>query len=386
MPRARFGHGAERVDDGLETRTPCAGGGRRRELLLQALQAIADLGQRAKALRVVAARQIHGHRGTETARRRHEGDATRVRHEHPECEPLEREAHGVLVDGGLVVARAIVCIPSPAQPRGDDKVLQRAEIRIIDSELGAHRLATEQLEQAGCGDTRTDKAEHIEEHSGDRVGVGQTQIGDVHRNGRDDARALAPEHRGDQRRIGRKIGRHHEHMARLERRVGGEAAQQVVAQRLALAQCTMTGVDLDGRQRTCVGAEHAARLHALAQTGHFVGGVDPSLQDLQPVRRRLCLDGGIDCVLDALIAEIFQPDLQITARRPVGCKLRIAALELLQKSERLGRCFCGTQCGTLVATQTDIGPPLCRGHEHEEMDVEVPRELGEMDLVAVAQR
>ena len=391
LPRTRLGHGAERVDDGLETRTPCAGGGRRRELLLQALQAIADLGQRAEALRVVAARQIDRHRGTETARRRHDGDAAGVRHQHTEREPLEREADGVLVDGGLVVVCAIVRIPSPTQPRGDDEILQHAEIGVIDTELGAHRLATEQFEQAGGRDARTDEPDDIEQHCGDRVGVGETEVGDVHRDGRDSVAilrgaVLAPEHRGDERRVGRKIGRHHKHMARLERRIGDEAAQEVVAQRLALAQRTMTGVDLDGRQRTCVSGKHAARLHALAQTGRFVGGVDPSLQDLQPVRQRLCLDGGIDCVLDALVAEIFQPDLQITARCAVGRELRIAALELLQKSERLGRRFRGTQCGTLVATQTDVSPPLRRGDEHEEMDVHVPSELCDMGLVAVAQR
>ncbi len=95
---------------------------------------------------------------------------------------------------------------------------------------------------------------------------------------------------------------------------------------------------------------------------------------------------GVGALVDGLVAEILQPQLQVTARRTVGGEHLVAALELLQQGDRLGRRLRGAQRRALVAAQADVGPPLRRGHEHEEMDVHVPRELGEMDLVTVAQR
>ncbi len=269
LPGARFGQRTERIHDALEARAPLLGGRGCRKTLLQPLQLMADLGQHAEAQRLVAARQVDGHRRTETVGRRHDGDAAGVRHQHTEREPLEREAHGVLVDGGLVVVRAVVGIPGPTQARVDDEIFERAEVGIIDAELGAQRLAAEQVEQPRRGDARADEADDIEQHGSDGVGVGEAEVGDVHGDRRDGARAvmLAAEHRRDERRVGGEIGRHHQHMTRLERGIRCEATQQIVAQRLALAQRAVAGVDLDGGQRAGIGVEHTARPHAVAQTG-----------------------------------------------------------------------------------------------------------------------
>ena len=56
-----------------------------------------------------------------------------------------------------------------------------------------------------------------------------------------------PERRLDQRRERLDVRAHHDHVARLERRVGGEAVEDRLAQHLDLALASVTGVDADAR-------------------------------------------------------------------------------------------------------------------------------------------
>ena len=146
---------------------------------------------------------------------------------------------------------AVRGVEPPADAARAHPLLQAPEVVVVEVEAPADGLAVGEVEHlrggqplAGELDQPGDDAEH-------RVGLPQRAVGEPHAQvGRRALEGLdlvvtGAERRLDQWRERLDVRAHHDHVARLERRVVGKQVQDRVAQHLDLAGAAVAGVDLD---------------------------------------------------------------------------------------------------------------------------------------------
>ena len=135
---------------------------------------------------------------------------------------------------------AVVPINAPADACFVDPLAQRRELPFGDPELLAYRLRFQRRHHGFRAVARIRQRQEIQErlHGAGRRRAG---AGDVER---DDIGGR--EHGFDGRRVVDDVRREHQHVRRLDVRVGIEQAKQPVVQHLRLAHRRVADVDLDG--------------------------------------------------------------------------------------------------------------------------------------------
>lgn len=114
----------------------------------------------------------------------------------------------------------------------------------VDAVTGRDRVDAQPFDQLRRAYLPLRQREPFEQHARDRVRLRRRQAGDPVRHARS-AGARRAEHRIDQRPGRRKIGDRHQHIGRLQRRVGVEPREQAVMQHFELTRETVAHVHLD---------------------------------------------------------------------------------------------------------------------------------------------
>ena len=191
-------------------------------------------------------------------------------HRHAEQQPVEPGPPRARRQRVELERRAVLGVEAPADPaRRATHSSSRARSSSSKPEAPAHRLAVGEVEHLRGGQPLARRARAAGRRrrapgwsgaaSGRRAGragrAGGSSAGSSSASSslRDLARA---ERRLDQRRERLDVRAHHDHVARLERRVVGEQVQDRVAQHLDLARAAVAGVDLHA---AVVGVEQRAR-------------------------------------------------------------------------------------------------------------------------------
>ena len=150
---------------------------------------------------------------------------------------------------GLAVGR----VEPPAHAGLAHPLLGAGELVVVEAEAAAHRRPVGQVEHLRGGEPLAREVEQPRDHAEQRVGLAQRAVGEPDLEER--LLLARPEGGVDERREGLDVGAHHDHVARLERRVVGERVQHGVAQHLDLPRAAVAGVDADAAVRR---VEHAA--------------------------------------------------------------------------------------------------------------------------------
>ena len=211
-------------------------------------------------------------------------------HRHAEQDPVEPGSPGAGGDAVELERRAVRGVEAPADAAGADPVLDPREVVVVEAEPAAHRLAVGQVEHLRGGDAlrRRARAAARPRRAPGWSGAASGRRGG--RAGRRSATSAASSRRRlvvlerspgaerglDQRREGLDVRAHHDHVARLERRVLGEQVQDRVADDLDLAGAAVAGVDLEaavvagraaGAGRRSPGQRRPGRLPVRADVG-----------------------------------------------------------------------------------------------------------------------
>ena len=161
------------------------------------------------------------------------------------------------------VHAAVLGVEAPAGAAVGNPLLDAREVVVVEPEAAADGLAVGEVEHLRCRqpllgelDQLRDDGEHGVRLAQRAVREADAEVGALRREVV--VLGAGAERRLDQRRERLDVRAHHDHVARLERRILLEQMQDHVAQHLDLARATVTGVDLDasvvGRQRrTLVG-------------------------------------------------------------------------------------------------------------------------------------
>ena len=251
LPAVAAGRGGQRVRRGGDRGGPAADGHRPPHAVDRRLQAVDELGE--------AAREVD-RAALDVVEREHaaEQPLLLVGHRDPEQHAVQPGAPGAGRELLELERGAMGGVEPPADPRLRDPLLDARDVVVVEPEAAADGLAVGEVEHLGGGEAlvgELEQAAHEAEHG---VGLAQRAVGEPHAQvGR--AQLLrqvvelvvlrgdlpGAEGRADQRRERLDVRAHHDHVARLERRVLGEQVQDRVAQHLDLAGAAVAGVDLD---------------------------------------------------------------------------------------------------------------------------------------------
>ena len=183
-------------------------------------------------------------------------------HRHPEQQPVEAGPPGVRGERVELVRRPVGGVQPPADAGGGDPLLEPGEVVVVEAEPPAHRLPAGEVEQLRGGDAGVDQLEQLGDGREDRVGLAQRavgepdpQVGQAAGSAMRRSSTLDGAERGlDQRGERLDVRAHHDHVARLERRVVGEEVEDRVAEHLDLAGPAVARVHAAGCRRTGRGA------------------------------------------------------------------------------------------------------------------------------------
>ena len=211
-----------------------------------------------------------------------------IRHRHSGQDAVDPELPGVVQDVFESVWLAVLGVEAPPDIRLAHPVGDGVEMVVGEPEAGAHRRGLGEVEHLAGGDATPGDGEQFRGHTEKLIGLGQRAVSQL------DAQPVCgmrvagqftkSEVGDDQRRVGLDVGTHHHDVARLERRVIGQQAEQHFAQHVDLPGRAVAAVHLNGS----VAFAELATLWPL-RVGGKVG--------LQPAQEDFALPGGSADVL-----------------------------------------------------------------------------------------
>ncbi|CFS10451.1 hypothetical protein BN1213_03750 [Mycobacterium tuberculosis] len=363
------------------------------------MQPFDELGQPPGQLDPIAADVIKGQRGIQPR-------LGILGHGHPGEDAVESEPPRVVHDGVEAIASPVRRVEAPADvrfahPRGDG-----VQVVVGEPEFGAHRSGLREVEQLAGGGPGFGDGEQFGGHREQRIGLGQGAVGQTHPQpvcGVAVAGHLTEAEAGDdQRCVGVDVGAHHHDVARLQRRVVLEEAEQHLAQHIDLPRRAVTGMDLHRsvgiRQATPGGSRRVAgdvglqpsqqRVGFGCGTKEFVGGPGGGQRALQFAHvaaqrfQQRVLGGPPAGVLPPrqqaisaleagqrppqLVAGVRQPQVQVVVDGQRIQQLHVGAgqagvAEQRKPSRQVGGAVAQPGDGLVVADMRGIGPD--RGHQ-----------------------
>ena len=155
---------------------------------------------------------------------------------------------------------AVRLVEAPADAARAHPLLDPADLVVVEAEAAADRLAIGEVEHLRGGHALVGELEQPGDDAEHGVGLAQRAVGEAHAQVRLGRLVAGPEGGLDQRREGLDVRAHHDHVARLERRVLLELVQDRGPQDLDLARAPVAGVDLDAavervRRGRAIGAD-----------------------------------------------------------------------------------------------------------------------------------
>ena len=170
-------------------------------------------------------------------------------HRHADQQPVEALRPGVVPEAVERERLAVGGVEAPADPGALGELAQAGQVLVVEAEAAPHRVGLGEVEQLGRRDARVGEVEQRRERAEERVDLAQRAVGEP------DPQPVArvcgllavarPEARGDERRERLDVGAQHDHVPRLERRVGAQQAEDRLAQHLDLAVRPVAPVDAD---------------------------------------------------------------------------------------------------------------------------------------------
>jgi hypothetical protein len=163
-------------------------------------------------------------------------------------QPVQPLTPGALVETAEVPGTSVLGVEAPADAGSGGPLAQPLEVVVVEPEALPHCRRAGEVEHLRGGDARRAQVEQQREHRQQRVGLPERAVGEAHPQpcGGVRCRVLRAqgEGGGDQRREGLDIGAHDEDVARLERGVVGEQAEDDLAQHLHLSRAAVARVHL----------------------------------------------------------------------------------------------------------------------------------------------
>ncbi len=216
-------------------------------------EAVEEFGQAAGQVDVAAAHVVDGEHPADQA-------VPFVGHGHTEEEPVEAGPPRVGVEGVELVGGPVGGVEAPADAGLRHPLLGPGQVVVVEVEPAPDRLPAGQVEHLGGGHPGRSQGQELGHDPEDRIGLAQRPVGqpdpeiDPGRAG-DGGRvdgisatgAVEPfggaERGVDQRGERLDVGAHHDDVAGLEGRVGGQEVEDGVAHHLHLPAPPVTGVD-----------------------------------------------------------------------------------------------------------------------------------------------
>ena len=163
---------------------------------------------------------------------------------------MQAEIPGVLRQvGRQTQPAALLGVQTPSRVGGLHPTVQQRQLGLGDAEARAQCRHLQQVKHIAHRQPALRQAQQLFQRAQQRIVVALTTVG---QRERDVARIVAlqqAEHCLHMRRIGGDVGHHHDHVAWLQRRIGGKRRQQLVVQHRHLALRTMRDVESDGAIR-----------------------------------------------------------------------------------------------------------------------------------------
>ena len=256
LPRVAVGRGRQRVGGSREVCGPAADRLRPAEGVDDVVKALDELRH--------AAREVD-RPALDVVERQHAADEAPVLlgHRDAEQDPIETGPPRVRLDDVELVRLAVRVVETPPDSARDDPLLHPRDVVVVEPEAAPDGLAVGEVEQLRGGHPLVGELEQERDDAEDGVRLPQRAVGEADRRSgrRLSAARLAPlapavvavvgfpaarSERGlDQRGDRLDVGAHHDHVARLERRVLLEQVEDRVADDLDLAGAAVAGVHLE---------------------------------------------------------------------------------------------------------------------------------------------
>jgi len=212
------------------------------ELIDRPLQSVDVFGELACELDAVAADVVE-------RQRRADPRVRVVRKRHTGQHAIDAETPSV-VDEVDAERLAVLLVESPADVGLPDPAGDALEVVVGEPEASPYRCGLREVEHLAGSDAAACEAEQLAGDAEERVGLDERAVGQPDPEPMRGMRALhdvaEPEVRVDQWRIRLDVRTHHQDVARFERGIVGEQAEQNLAEDVDLAGRAVAGVHLDG--------------------------------------------------------------------------------------------------------------------------------------------
>ena len=172
-----------------------------------------------------------------------------VRQRHAGQHPVDAETPSV-VDEVDAERLAVLLVEAPADVRLPHPAGDALEVVVGEAEPRPHRGGLREVEHLAGGDAAARQAEQLAGDAEQRVGLDERAVGEAHPQPVRRVCAVhdvaEPEVCVDQRCVGLDVRAHHQDVARFQRGIVGEQAEQNLAEHVDLAGRTVAAVHLDG--------------------------------------------------------------------------------------------------------------------------------------------